>query len=1501
MDRHKAIRKTRVLLVTNGGDRLSRLQSWLRRPECHVECAGSWSDIRSLLAESCNVADPVDIAVTAGGDAKERALSATAFAQHVKKISPETAVMVIVPYGDIARANKALQKGADAWAYESTSKDEIRQRIISCLAWRDISISHMLRGFLDNDIGMGVRIMDRSYRVRYENPWVTQRVGSESKSSDSVCWLQDELTRNLRDGCPWCAVRSTFEDGTVNVRTTILTRDHVAQFCEVTSVPVRDTRTGDVIAAVEFVRDITESMVRSCRGAFVEGEDVFLREMHTMLERMCDLGFERARLFMLSRDPEYLDLFATFGPHAKVAEGGRFRCEKSLSTQTTDKRTNPVHMDSSKRPELDLLELHPMAKEWLEVPLLAPGVDGGYTLIGKINLDNELTQKPLKESELFWGVLMSYGKLLAPIIADARDHWWRRERIRQAETLRILDTKLARASSVSEQMESILACAKELLSPDRCHIRVRDGGKLVLAAELGEPSRVRRAVDIRDSGEIGVSVELTRSHRPEEPRILGPKELGKLADSLEKRGLKDAAIHLRELGSCGGFALLGRSGIIGTLVLDAVSPNFFDRHRISLAQDLVRRAEVLVEKHLLSEAAQAREIQVSNLLDAVPAEIAVLDKSARVTMHNHSLLHRMKTLSNSYTGDYGAALGCVKADTTAFRDAVEYVFKSTDSTHLVARFAGSPEMKDRQMDVTVAPLDVLDGNVESVVVLLTDATGQAKVQLLSEGMNPKMGLVASLATPIGKLLNIFKADRASVTECFSFVGEDAAMRVWYGRGRQDSAHEPKVLPAMEGVGGVLEGLLDRQYLTIPDVSRSDVLPTNIRDYIIELDLRSVLAVPIRAEGEPWGVLAVAYERKRSFSAQDVSLLKEAATQIELLVLSCQQRVLREIDEELTAELTFRRINKEGGLLHRILERCTMLANCQGGHIRKINWSNDEAVIEVALPERDNPVRESVAFGDPVSGWVIKNRKGHICNDISDDRFARNVHSRVLQQRSDVAEYYALERSYACVPVIAGGEILGTLALSAQYRGHFSETRRQLLRDFASRIALAMRTARHQERMEGLLARLDVILKKQRVEEIWQVLPRIAVEVLQAEYAEVSSYDRTEEEICREQYFRIGEGQIERWDLDKKVTPSDEDGQGFVRWVAKTCKPIRLAGDEARTDRRRWSGGAKYYAGRAFHSIVAVPLITPGGRLAGVLKVENRRGREEDQGFTDFDMTMLDLLATKSAATIQRLRAIGERDFAAATRAHGMKGPLSSVRTFLDNLRKGRLDSLSEGTVDASNKVYENTRLLQSRIDSMVEVIKGELAADKIEPTVVCVGSFLRDVCDIFTYTLVDHEWHLSVNVSPKDLEAYFDANAMARVIVNLISNVLQHGYIDREDSPPPGFEKRIDVTVRSGGASGEVVLAVADRGPGIPEDRRIALLKPGPGGLNDEAEISPGIGFRDVLMVATAHCGSVNIAGREDGKSGAVVEVSWNQESLRREVTRSGDTETSHEKESLDQ
>lgn len=232
------------------------------------------------------------------------------------------------------------------------------------------------------------------------------------------------------------------------------------------------------------------------------------------------------------------------------------------------------------------------------------------------------------------------------------------------------------------------------------------------------------------------------------------------------------------------------------------------------------------------------------------------------------------------------------------------------------------------------------------------------------------------------------------------------------------------------------------------------------------------------------------------------------------------------------------------------------------------------------------------------------------------------------------------------------------------------------------------------------------------------------------------------------------------------------------------------------------------------------------------------------------------MADNLAETIARLEAAEERNrrFVADV-SHELRTPVAALVAEASVL-DGRLEGLPPDIRRAGELLIADVRRLRTLVDDLMELSRFDAAAETVAVEPVDLGRLVRFVAGarLPTVRIVSPAAPVVVDTDPRRVE---------RILGNLLDNAREHG--DGRD---------VEITLEM--EHGAVVLAVADRGPGVPKDRldrifeRFSKLEPsrsqGSSGLglaiaaehaailggHLEASLRDGGGLRVALVLPTA-------------------------------------------------
>ncbi|SCD56776.1 two-component system, OmpR family, sensor histidine kinase MtrB [Streptomyces sp. DvalAA-14] len=151
----------------------------------------------------------------------------------------------------------------------------------------------------------------------------------------------------------------------------------------------------------------------------------------------------------------------------------------------------------------------------------------------------------------------------------------------------------------------------------------------------------------------------------------------------------------------------------------------------------------------------------------------------------------------------------------------------------------------------------------------------------------------------------------------------------------------------------------------------------------------------------------------------------------------------------------------------------------------------------------------------------------------------------------------------------------------------------------------------------------------------------------------------------------------------------------------------------------------------------------------------------------------------------------------ADMSHELRTPLTAITAVTDVL-EDEADALDPMIAPAVRLVVSETRRLNELVETLMEVTRFDAGTAKLRVDEV-------DVADMIYACMDARAWVDSVELdAPRGVLATLDPRRLDVIMANLIGNALKHG-----GSP-------VRVTLQRQG--GQIVIAVSDHGPGIPDD-----------------------------------------------------------------------------------
>jgi two-component system sensor histidine kinase GlrK len=198
-------------------------------------------------------------------------------------------------------------------------------------------------------------------------------------------------------------------------------------------------------------------------------------------------------------------------------------------------------------------------------------------------------------------------------------------------------------------------------------------------------------------------------------------------------------------------------------------------------------------------------------------------------------------------------------------------------------------------------------------------------------------------------------------------------------------------------------------------------------------------------------------------------------------------------------------------------------------------------------------------------------------------------------------------------------------------------------------------------------------------------------------------------------------------------------------------------------------------------------------------------------------------------------------------SHELKTPLANIREGTELLMDGAVGELDSNQREVAAILRENGIKLQRMIENLLSFSAWQTSSVGLEATEFRLRPLVKQVLENQQLTLLSQRVRLDVRVD--DLTLVADRGKIRLILENLVSNAVKY-------SPKGGT---IHLQARAAGA--QLVLDVADSGPGIPLEDRAHVFDAfytGPAARGTAVK-GTGIGLSVVLEFVAAHGGTVQI------------------------------------------
>ncbi len=834
---------------------------------------------------------------------------------------------------------------------------------------------------------------------------------------------------------------------------------------------------------------------------------------------------------------------------------------------------------------------------------------------------------------------------------------------------------------------------------------------------------------------------------------------------------------------------------------------------VVIFRDVTERKRAEEEHARLLRQAEEAEERFRSLLECAPDAIVISNDEGRIVLVNRQTEEmfgysrdemlgqfvemliplRFREMHVMYRAAYSSA-----PRTRLMGTGFELVGLRKDGTEFPAEISLSPSMSTSGLLTTSIIRDVTErkrAEEEREQLLAREQAARtraedaariiSRLQTVTDAALAHLALDELLDELLDRISDVLGVDTAVIL----LLDEDNTLtpRAW--RSPIFGTTSPIRIPVGEGFAGRVAA--ERRAIAEENVDNNRLLNPDLR----EARVRSLLGVPLLVEGRVIGVLHVGTVDARHFSADDTQLLQLVADRVAMAVdrarLYEQQRAARAAAEDARHRVEF--LSEASKLLASSLDYQTTLANVarlavptladacfvdllEDGVLRQVAVAHTDPEYEALLEQirRRHPVDLTASYG---IARVLRTGRSEIAT-VTDDI--------VVASAAGDLEYASLLRqlaftSYLTVPLQARGRTLGTISfLLAKSDRQYGPDDLALAEDLAGRCALAVDNARlHREAQQALereqVARAEA---EKLAAERTTILAKITDGVVIADPSGRAVYlNEAARRLLQVAAPDAANDRISKLDhpysglLSRDGHPLTDDELPIVRAAVHGETVI---GTEMRI--RRAGGKETVMEGSA------TPVVTENGLRLGAV------------------MTLHDVTTQRD---LER-----QKDEFLANVSHDLRTPLTAIKASIGVV----LANEQPGTPEPLHRMFVN---IQIEADRMAALVSDLLELTRLQAKRVQFRPVHCDLRDVVLRSAREIEpltqarrQQLRVLVPTEPIPGMVDVDRLERALLNILSNA--HKYGRSEGRIVLSLEKRDD----------EVVFAVSDDGPGIPEEEQ---------------------------------------------------------------------------------
>jgi len=214
-------------------------------------------------------------------------------------------------------------------------------------------------------------------------------------------------------------------------------------------------------------------------------------------------------------------------------------------------------------------------------------------------------------------------------------------------------------------------------------------------------------------------------------------------------------------------------------------------------------------------------------------------------------------------------------------------------------------------------------------------------------------------------------------------------------------------------------------------------------------------------------------------------------------------------------------------------------------------------------------------------------------------------------------------------------------------------------------------------------------------------------------------------------------------------------------------------------------------------------------------------------------------------------------------AHDLRTPLTRLRNHAEEALRGGADECKSRA--ALTRTIEESDELIRVFDALLMIARAEAGADRSGVARLDLSELVASVAELYEPVAEEKGFALRVNAAPH-LSLEGRRELIGQALANLVDNALKYG------AAPPGEARPSEISIEARSEGENIVVEVADRGPGVPAEDRDRVLDRFVRLESARTRAGSGLGLSLVAAVAHLHGGALRL---EDNAPGLRVRLTF--------------------------